>query len=111
MSLTDDDKQWILEIVRETVGASEGRLYKLLTDVKESLEREIASIRQEIATVVARLDRIDNSIQLIRLEQGGKSNWDRQTDQNIREILAVQQAQQKAIDELNARLRRLEEKR
>lgn len=100
MSLTDEDKQWIVQALKE----SQKDLVLLVENVKESLEREIAA-------VVARLDRVDNSIQVIRLGESGKANWDRQTNQSLREVLTVQEGQRKAIEDLNAQLRKLEEKR
>ena len=92
----------------------------LLVDIKESLEREIGELRQEsralrqemregFAQVGKRLDRVEATMLHVDGRLTAMSRADIQTDQQMTELLARQHAQQQAIDDLYARIRKLEQ--
>jgi argonaute-like protein implicated in RNA metabolism and viral defense len=85
----------------------------LLVDIKESLEREIGALRQEtregFAQVGKRLDRVETTMLHVDGRLTAMSRADIQTDQQITELLARQHAQQQSIDDLYARMRKLEQ--
>jgi hypothetical protein len=54
MALTDEDKQWLAY----TLESLEKRLMTVITDVKESLEREIGGVDETVRRMEARLDKI-----------------------------------------------------
>jgi argonaute-like protein implicated in RNA metabolism and viral defense len=85
----------------------------LLVDIKESLEREIGALRQEtregFALVGKRLDRVEATMLHVDGRLTAMSRADIQTDQQMTELLARQHAQQQSIDELYARIRKLEQ--
>jgi hypothetical protein len=56
MGLTEEDKQFIKDVVLQTVQTSEARTFQLVTDVKESLERELAVLQTDIRGTNIRLD-------------------------------------------------------
>jgi argonaute-like protein implicated in RNA metabolism and viral defense len=85
----------------------------LLLDIKESLEREIGALRQEtregFALVGKRLDRVEATMLHVDGRLTAMSRADIQTDQQMTELLARQHAQQQSIDDLYARIRKLEQ--
>lgn len=92
----------------------------LLVDIKESLEREIGELRQEsralrqemregFAQVGKRLDRVEATMLHVDGRLTAMSRADIQTDQQMTELLARQHAQQQSIDDLYARIRKLEQ--
>jgi hypothetical protein len=85
----------------------------LLVDIKESLEREIGALRQEtregFAQVGKRLDRVETTMLHVDGRLTAMSRADIQTDQQMTELLTRQHAQQQAIDDLYARIRKLEQ--
>ena len=85
----------------------------LLVDIKESLEREIGALRQEtregFAQVGKRLDRVETTMLHVDGRLTAMSRADIQTDQQMTELLARQHAQQQSIDDLYARIRKLEQ--
>jgi argonaute-like protein implicated in RNA metabolism and viral defense len=85
----------------------------LLVDIKESLEREIGALRQEtregFALVGKRLDRVEATMLHVDGRLTAMSRADIQTDQQMTEPLTRQHAQQQSIDELYARIRKLEQ--
>jgi hypothetical protein len=85
----------------------------LLVDIKESLEREIGALRQEtregFAQVGKRLDRVEATMLHVDGRLTAMSRADIQTDQQMTELLARQHAQQQSIDDLFARIRKLEQ--
>jgi argonaute-like protein implicated in RNA metabolism and viral defense len=85
----------------------------LLVDIKESLEREIGALRQEtregFAQVGKRLDRVEATMLHVDGRLTAMSRADIQTDQQMTELLTRQHAQQQAIDDLYARIRKLEQ--
>jgi len=92
----------------------------LLVDIKESLEREIGELRQEtralrqemregFAQVGKRLDRVEGTMLHVDSRLTAMSRADIQTDQQMMELLTRQHAQQQSIDDLYARIRKLEQ--
>jgi argonaute-like protein implicated in RNA metabolism and viral defense len=96
----------------------------LLVDIKESLEREIGALRQDLerevgalrqetregfALVGKRLDRVEATMLHVDGRLTAMSRADIQTDQQITELLTRQHAQQQSIDDLYARIRKLEQ--
>jgi argonaute-like protein implicated in RNA metabolism and viral defense len=85
----------------------------LLVDIKESLEREIGALRQEtregFALVGKRLDRVEATMLHVDGRLTAMSRADIQTDQQMTELLTRQHAQQQSIDDLYARIRKLEQ--
>jgi len=101
MSLTDDDKQWIQQVV----AASEQRMVALITSVKESLEREISGLRDDLT---ARLDNMSASLdrQDGWMKTGGRrivvvETWAEKVDQAL-------ELKDRQIAEIRQRLERLE---
>jgi hypothetical protein len=85
----------------------------LLLDIKESLEREIGARRQEtregFALVDKRLDRVEATMLHVDGRLTAMSRADIQTDQQMTELLTRQHPQQQSIDDLYARIRKLEQ--
>jgi hypothetical protein len=85
----------------------------LLVDIKDGLEREIGALRQEtregFAQVGKRLDRVEATMLHVDGRLTAMSRADIQTDQQMTELLARQHAQQQSIDDLFARIRKLEQ--
>jgi septal ring factor EnvC (AmiA/AmiB activator) len=112
MALTDEDKQWVRELLAE----HSEHLVKLIIDVKESLEKEIGSVREEVASVREelvlvgkRLDRVEATMLHVDGRMTALAQADIVTDRQLTDVLARQFAQQHAIDDLYARLKKLEQ--
>jgi hypothetical protein len=99
MSLTDEDKRWIRDQLQGVVG--------LVTDVKESLEREIgqgfASITARFDNLSARLDRQAGLLQTGTRRIAGLDEWAEKVDKAL-------EVKDRQIAELLERLRKLEQK-
>jgi hypothetical protein len=91
--------------------ADNGEVIRLLMEIKESLEREMGELHREVKRLGERFDavgaRLDRQGGLIR---AGQTNIVRLNDwsEKIGQMLA---ARYKRLDELDARLRKLEENR
>ena len=91
MALTEEDKTWIREQFKETSA--------LVTDIKESLEREIGHVVQITTRLEVRLDKIAaGSHYVTRLVE-----WSEKQDAFQVDILHGVQALEKRLEERNGK--------
>lgn len=84
-------------------------LEQLILDMKESLEREMAGIGLRLDAISAHLDRMDTRLNALTFEVSGISKSKDAADKLDRDFLANLAAQKRAIDELTARVAKLEQ--
>ncbi len=87
-------------------------LETLIVDMKESLEREMregfGQMTARFDVIEKRVDRLDTRLLAIEIQLTGLNRSQSQEDQILSKITATQMAQQRAIDDLTARLSKLE---
>jgi hypothetical protein len=104
---------------------AEEDVVKLIIDMKESFERELAAfrgeferelgafrseVRERFDQVDKRLDRLENVVLYMEGRLTGLSAADIQTDRQLTDVIFRQHAQQKIVDDLAQRITKLEQK-
>jgi hypothetical protein len=111
VSLTEEDKHWIVDLMHQVVGEatrqSEARLTLLITNVKESLEAEMhdgfSAMSARLDDSSARLDRHAAYWQTGRRWSGRMEEWAEKIDKAL-------EVKDRQIMDLTERLRRIEQK-
>ena len=123
--MTEEDLNQIRQIVAESVAESEGRTVKTLTEKQdravETIAGEISALRTELTQQTGALtqqvgdlsQRLDNLAPVIISTDARMAAFTRSLDRLITvhgETEGTQTAQQRAIDQLSARVKALEDK-
>jgi chromosome segregation ATPase len=82
-----------------------------LTDLREEMNRRFESLEQHLQATDRRMDRIANTLANIDQRMAALTRWSDNLDQTNISLHSTQAAQQRAIDQLAARVSRLEQGR
>src|SRR5271169_209654 len=83
----------------------------LLQQNFESVHRRFESVDRQFEGVSNRLDRITDTLVGVQNQMAAMTRWADRFDREHTAVIQTQAAQQRAIDELAARVARLEERR
>jgi archaellum component FlaC len=88
---------------------------ELIHQIAERIDEPFAALEgqmnQRFAAIEQRLDRIENRMTAMEFQMAGINRSVDSSDRQFSKILVTQGAQQKAIDDLAARITRLEQQR
>jgi hypothetical protein len=97
----------IRAVIREELATSEARVSRLVEDTSASLQREMNA---RFDAVERRLDRTENNTNAILMQMAGVSRSLTQAERAESEYAVNSAAQQRAIDQLAARVTKLEQR-
>ena len=83
----------------------------LLQQHFESIDRRFEAMDRRFEAIDNRLDRIADTLASVQNQMAAMTRWADRFDRDHNAILQTQSAQQRAIDDLAARVSRLEERR
>jgi uncharacterized coiled-coil protein SlyX len=117
MALDDTDRRWIADIVNGAVKNSEARVVDLITNVKESLENDIANLSRDVSNLTKDVSnlgvRFDN--QAARLERHAGllqtgNRWIARLNDWSAKVDASLEVKDKQIADLTDRINKLEQR-
>jgi chromosome segregation ATPase len=100
--MTDDELK--SELDRRFTGVAE-----LIHQLGQHLDERFGQVNTRFDVLEARMDRLDTRMVAMEIQMAGLNRWQDQSGQSLSRVDATQQAQQKAIDELAARVAKLEQ--
>jgi septal ring factor EnvC (AmiA/AmiB activator) len=80
----------------------------LIQQLGERLDQRFEAVNRRFEAVENRLDRIGDTLAAVQAQMAGMTRWADRLDRDHSAVLATQTAQQRTIDDLVARIARLE---
>lgn len=77
----------------------------------ESVDRRFESVDRQFEVITNRLDRMADTLVSVQSQMAAMTRWADRFDRDHNSIVQTQAAQQRAIDDLAARVTRLEERK
>lgn len=77
----------------------------------DAVDRRFEAVDRRFEAVENRLERISDTLAAVQAQMAGMTRWADRLDRDHSAVLATQTAQQRTIDDLVARIARLEEPR
>jgi len=103
LNVTDEELTRRFDGITEAMRGMENQLVAQMTDEKDSLEREMHGLQNQAS-------RLESTTTGMSFQLAGINRSLSETDSQTRTILQTQAAQQRAIDDLTARVKQLESK-
>jgi len=107
-SVSDEDLNQIRAAFRERLDAAAGSIGEDFSELRSEMRRRFDLVDRRFEALERRQDRMDTHIGAVLLETSGVSKSLAAGERLDTAISATQSAQQKAIDDLSARLRAVE---
>ena len=87
------------------------RVIDLIVQLHQELDRRFEAVDRRFEAVQGQMDRFGESLFGIQTQMAAVTKWADRLDRDNHSMIGTQAAQQRAIDELAARVSRLEEQR
>ena len=110
--MTPEDLDQIRQIVREEISGRMDRAMTAVADeftqLRSELDRRFAEVDRRFEGLDRRMERINEGMRAVEVRMAALSKWADNIDRDNVNTAATQAAQQRAIDQLAARVARIE---